>query len=100
MPIPHPTITETIRHLPTTVRVDCRRRLNALAFDEVARLVTRYGERATTETARQRLVRYAGALELNDIGRTRHAIAAAVFRQLRNSWQKPKGLIGYENRNR
>ncbi len=96
MPIPHPTLTDIVGHLPTQLRIDRRRRLHALAFDEVARLVTRYGERAATEIARQRLIRYAGALEVNGIGRMRHAIAAVVFRQLRSTWEKPQGLTGYE----
>lgn len=96
MPIPHPTLTDLLRHLPSRLRVERRRRLHALAIDEVARLVARYGERAATEIARQRLIRYAGALSLNSVGRTRHAIAAVVFRSLRSAWEKPLGLTGYE----
>jgi len=96
MPLPVPRITEVIRHLETMTRIDRRRRMNLLCSRRAAVLHDRLGLADATETARQRLIGYASAHQLSDLAQLRYAIWGRIFTLLRNQWEKPTGLTGYE----
>ena len=96
MPIPHPSVTDVIAHLPTPLRIDRRRRINRIVWDEAGRLQDRYGFAGALAVARRKTLAYAAATDLSALGRTRHAIASKVFRMLRDQCDKPAGMNGYE----